>query len=168
MKATKLDTKKTTIILSALVLLIVGLLVVWSFVEKSGIESNAASSTPRYPTVLPKGSSIEELGGWIRISPPENDPVYAYADTIGEVPIRVSEQPLPEQFRSNPEGQTAELAQQYGATETIDVEGNTLYVGTSTKGPQSAIFTKNNLLILIKSEQKIKNESWAKYARSLN
>lgn len=168
MKVTELDTRKTTILLSGVMLLLMATVVAWAFFKDPNGKNNAVSSDPQYPTVLPEGSSIKELGGWQRVSPPENDPVYAYADSIDDVPIRVSEQPLPEQFRNNTEGKVKDLAEQYGATETIEVENNTLYVGTSTKGPQSAIFSKDKLLILIKSERTIEDEAWAKYVRSLN
>lgn len=130
--------------------------------------ASPAAQTPDYKTVLPKEKSISELGGWKRVSPPKNDPVFAFTDTIDNVPITVSEQPLPESFKNNTSGQVAELAQKFNATEKIDAGDITVYIGTSSKGPQSVIFTKNNVLVLIKSEKKIQNTSWANYAQLLN
>lgn len=117
--------------------------------------------------MLPKGKSIKELGGWKRVSPPKNDPVFAYLDTIDGVPVSVSQQPLPRSFESDTNNQVAELAKKFNATDTINAGGATAYVGTSSKGPQSVIFTSGDLLILIKSEKKISDASWAKYAESL-
>lgn len=123
---------------------------------------------PEYETVLPKGKNISELGGWKRISPPEKDPVFAFADSIDGVNISVSEQSLPPSFKSDLNNQVAQIAQKFNAIDKIDGGGFTMYIGSSSKGPQSAIFTKNGLLILIKSEKKIKNTSWAAYAQSLH
>lgn len=123
---------------------------------------------PGYQTILPDGKSIGDLGGWRRVSPPQKDPVYAYADHIDGVAVTISQQPLPKQFTANSKEHVAELAKKFNATTEIDASGTAIYVGTSAKGPQSVIFTKNNVLILIKSQQKIDNTSWQRYADSLN
>lgn len=117
---------------------------------------------PEYTTVLPKTSTIEELGGWTKVSPEGNDPVFAYADTIGDVSISVSQQPIPKPF------QIEETAKNFNATEELESNGTKVYLGTSAKGPQSVIFVKNNLLILIKSQSTISNQSWIDYVSSLN
>ncbi|MDB5179772.1 MAG: hypothetical protein JWN12_404 [Candidatus Saccharibacteria bacterium] len=122
---------------------------------------------PGYTTILPTGKSIVQLGGWVRVSPTGSDPVYAYADTVSGVPISVSQQPLPASFKNNSDSKVAELAKSYNATATITIGDTTVYIGTSAKGPQSVIFTKSNLLILIKSEKKIENAAWSTYAASL-
>lgn len=121
-----------------------------------------------YQTLLPSGKSISELGGWKRVSPQGKDPVYAYTDSIDGVTISVSQQPLPQSFLSNTESELAELAKKFNATTEIDAGSTKVYVGISAKGPQSAILTKNSLLIMIKSQKKIDDKSWAKYVESLN
>ncbi len=131
-------------------------------------DPNALLENLEYQTVLPQGRSIDQLGGWQRVSPDEKAPVYAYTDTIDEVPISVSQQPIPDKFRGDTDAQVAELARKFSATTKLSVDDLTLYVGTSTKGPQSAIVAKNNLLILIKSQKKIDNKSWTRYVQSLN
>jgi hypothetical protein len=123
--------------------------------------------TPDYKTILPKGKTIEDFGGWTRVSPSSAAPVYAYLDTLGASPIRVSEQPLPEGFSDDTEEQVRALAEDLNAKEVISVRDTTVYVGTSSKGPQSIVFTKNNLLILIRSSVVIDNKLWAEYIDSL-
>lgn len=122
---------------------------------------------PEYDTVLPESKNITELGGWTRVSPSDRNAVFAYVDTIGTVQINVSEQPLPEAFDGDVENQIAYLAKGYHADVKIDAGGTAVYIGTSAKGPQSVIFTKNNLLILIKASAKIDNDSWAAYITTL-
>ena len=122
---------------------------------------------PDYATVLPEGKSIDDLGGWTRVSPSDRNAVFAYVDSIGEVQINVSQQPLPDAFDGDVDNQIAYLAKGYHADVKIDADGTDVYVGTSAKGPQSVIFTKNNLLILIKSSAKISTDDWAAYVSSM-
>lgn len=125
------------------------------------------AQSPAYSTLSPGGRPVEELGGWKRVSPPENDPVFAFTDQINGVEIAVSQQPLPASFRNDTDAQVAELAKKFNATAKIDAGTTVLYAGTSTKGPQSVIFTKMGLLILIKSQEKIDDGTWVKYVKNL-
>lgn len=156
--------KKLFVIIGGMVA-IIGILVVGILLYQH--RAGTATSSPDYQTVLPKGAGIETFGGWQRVSPPGQDPVFAYADTINEVPISVSQQPLPESFKADTDKNVAELAKKFNATIEIDAGGTKIYVGTSAKGPQSAILTKNNLLILIKSQEKINTQTWVQYVESL-
>ena len=122
---------------------------------------------PAYPTVTPDGKPIEQLGGWTRVSPPDKNPVFAYADTIGSKNINVSQQPIPDEFKPNVEEQVAYMAKGYLANEKLVIGDVTAYVGTSAKGPQSVILAKNDLLILMKSSVKISSKEWSDYINSL-
>ncbi|MBH1979970.1 hypothetical protein I8H83_03265 [Candidatus Saccharibacteria bacterium] len=121
----------------------------------------------KYQTVTPEGKSAHQLGGWQRVSPPDGTPVFAYTDEIDGVRISVSQQPLPEKFFESTDSQLDELAKSFNTTNEIAANGVKVYMGTSSKGPQSVIFIKNGLLILIKSQSKIDDASWARYAESL-
>lgn len=134
----------------------------------SSNDSNATIKKPEYQTVLPKGKTINELGGWKRVSPPKDTPIFAFTDTIDGIPVSVTEQPLPQSFKTDTDNQVADLAKKFNATDKIDAAGTPVYIGTSVKGPQSVIFASGNLLILIKSEKKVSDMSWATYAQSLN
>jgi hypothetical protein len=135
--------------------------------QKTNIKPGLVRGTPEYSTVLPAGKNIIDLGGWTRVSPPSSDPVFAYTDKINNMPIIVSQQPLPASFKSDTAQQVKQLAQASNADEKITVGSITVYIGTSAKGPQSVFFSKNNLLILIKSNDQIENDQWAKYINSL-
>jgi len=128
---------------------------------------NTKIEKPGYDTLLPLGKSIESLKGWRRVSPPEKEPVFAYADTLDSVPITVSEQPLPDSFAKDIPGSVSKLAEQSNAKETVTVDDTTAYIGTSEKGPQSVIFVKDKLLVLIKSTSKLSNDQWAAYIATL-
>lgn len=124
-------------------------------------------SAPTYDTLLPVGKDIRNLGGWTKVSPPGRDPVHAYTDRIGSVSIIVSEQPLPKNFKQNTQQEIEDLARNFSANEKITAGTTPVHIGTSAKGAQSVIFTKENLLILIKSQDPISNDQWATYINSL-
>ncbi len=128
---------------------------------------HAQGETPPFSAVLPKDRTIDALGGWQKLTPPKGASYYVYVDKIDEVPINVSQQPLPESLKNDTDTKIASLAKDYNATTKLDADGTTAYLGTSAKGPQSVILTKDDLLILIKSEKKIQNNSWVRYISSL-
>jgi len=166
--------KRTSIALISGIVLVsavtAGVLIQRTAMTKKVVEAeqtNELIENLEYQTVVPKNATISDLGGWRRVSPPGKTPVYAYSDKIGSVAINVSQQPLPDKFVGNAEREVAELAKAYSATTEIDAGGTKAYLGTSAKGPQSVIFTKNNLLIMIKSQDKVPESAWADYIKAL-
>lgn len=135
--------------------------------ENQPLTGELTKGTPQYDTILPGGTSISKYGGWTRVSPPNRNPVFAYSDAIGKVPIIVSQQPLPQELAAQPSQQVGLLAKGYHAEKKIKVGSTEVYIGTSAKGPQSVIFTKNNLLVLIKASAGISEEQWRQYVGSL-
>ena len=127
----------------------------------------AEDEVPNYKTLLPTGTTIKELGGWHRVSPPDRNPVFAYADTIGGVSVTVSQQPLPDSFKADVDGSVSKLAASYSAKDEVPAGDAKVFVGTSVKGPQSAIMVKQDVLVLIKSTSKISDKNWSDYAFSL-
>ena len=136
--------------------------------QTSGTRSGILEKgTPNYNTLVPAGKNIKELGGWTRVSPPDHNPVYAYADKIGGVSLTVSEQPLPDTFKKDTDSAVESLSKDYGASRYITAGKVTVYIGTSAKGPQSIIFVKKNTLILIKSSTALNDEQWTGYIESM-
>lgn len=160
--------KKTIVITgSVVVILVIATVIVAVHIRSSEATRKAAVDAPTYATVLPSGKTIKSLGGWHKISPPDLAAVYAYTDNIDGISIDVSEQSLPDSFKSDTAAQVANIAKNYNATTKIVANETDAYIGTSAAGPQSVIFTKNNVLILIKSQKKIENESWMRYISTL-
>lgn len=124
--------------------------------------------TPPFSALLPQGRTISDLGGWQKLTPPHSDPFYVYVDSINGTAVNVSQQPLPENFKKNIDDSVAELAKAYGATTALDADGTKIYIGTSAKGPQSVIFTQDNLLVLIKSQKTLPNDTWKQYIKKLS
>lgn len=130
--------------------------------------STLTRGTPNYSTILPSGKSIQQLGGWARVSPPDQNPVYAYADKISGIDVAVSEQPLPPNFQNNTVKQLAQLAKSVGASMKLTGnDGTTIYLGTAPQGPQSVVLSKDNLLVLMKSDSPVPDNQWIAYINSL-
>jgi hypothetical protein len=126
------------------------------------------NNSPQYNTLLPKGKTIGQLGGWGRVSPPENNPVYAYADKIEGMAVTVSEQPLPDDYIASPQSHISGLAKQFNATKQLMTPTDAYaYIGTSVQSAQSVVAGKQGLLILIHSTQPIHESSWVAYLDSL-
>lgn len=124
-------------------------------------------TAPRFQAVLPSGKSINDLGGWTRVSPPGETPAFAYTDTINDVNLSVTEQQLPATSKKELNSKVADIAKQYNSNNKVEAKDTIVYIGNSSKGPQSVISTKGGLLILIKSQSKISDNSWADYIDSL-
>lgn len=123
--------------------------------------------TPNYATVLPAGKTINQLGGWTRVSPKNRNPVYAYIDRIGKVQVSVSEQPLPPGFQANTEKEIAQLAQNFNASEKVPAKSTSIYIATFADDSQSVILSKDKLLVLMKSTALLPPNQWVTYVNSL-
>jgi len=161
-----LRSKKFLFITVGVVLLIAA--AITAFAINSNKQSDElTNNAPNFSALLPSGETIEDLGGWQTLSPPTGDVYYVYTDSVDQVSISVSQQALPETFKPNPGQSIEELAKAYSATENFQANGTKVYIGTSASGPQSVLFTKNELLVLIKSQQKIDTSAWTEYINSL-
>lgn len=147
--------------------IVLGIIFTTQITKNTSEKSDSNSQIPAYQTVLPIGKSIDQLGGWSRVSPPDSDAVHAFSDTIENISVTVSQQQLPQAFQVDTDAKVAELAKNYNATNILEESGSKIYIGNSAKGPQSVILTKKSLLILIKSQQKISDAAWIAYVASL-
>lgn len=161
--------KKTTIIVGIVIAAATAYVIAVPVREHITKNETAAQSVKALESqaILPKDSSITALGGWKQTKTPTDEPIFTYNDTINGIAISVSQQLLPKASQVTTDAHVADIAKKINATNKIDAEGTKLYIGTSTKGPQYVVLTKNNLLILIKSLNTIDDNAWANYAKSL-
>jgi hypothetical protein len=136
--------------------------------ENVSLQTNTSTDRPDFEAALPANKTIESLGGWQKLTPPSGDDYFVFVDQLDGIPIKVSQQPLPDSFSTNVDAYVLEAAKGYNATNTFDANGTTAYHGTSAQGPQSVIFTKSGLLVLIVSDAKIQDSSWISYISSLD
>ncbi|MBP9667261.1 hypothetical protein KBD87_00435 [Candidatus Saccharibacteria bacterium] len=163
----------------SLVLLLAGYLLLKNFHSEAGPSSKSPSKrtvassskltkgTPTFKTYLPPGKTSKDFGGWTKVSPPGADPVYAFSDKVGVVPIIVSQQRIPSSFSKNIKENIKDLAESYHANDKITLNDMEIYVGSAAGGPRSIIFTKDETLVLIKTDSEISNDSLVRYIKSL-
>lgn len=141
-------------------------------VELSGDRKNGVSKTgaprfssdePTFKTLLPGGKSIKQLTGWKVIIQPDSSQAFNYPDTINGVGIHVVEQALPDKIADK----VVEEAKTSSANEEVTAGETKAYLGTSAKGPQTLIFTKAGLLVIITSDGTISHEDWVSYVQNL-
>lgn len=133
----------------------------------SGVSAIPMNQTPEFAVLIPDGKDVAALGGFAKISPPDSEAVYAYTDQIDGIGIRVSQQLAPSSIKSNEDG-LEKLAQDFNANRNLDIDGLKVYIGQSASGPQSLLFVKNDLLVLISSNSAIADRSWVRYINKLN
>lgn len=122
--------------------------------------------TPDFATLSPADKSIEDLGGFARVSPDSSAPAYAYKDTIVAIPIRLTQQESPEKFNSNPE-QLEKTANDFNANKLIQVDELKVYTGLSDAGQQTTIFVKDGLLVFVTADKEIPEVEWVRYITNL-
>jgi FlaG/FlaF family flagellin (archaellin) len=166
LKKLRLKVSKRTLIIAggAAVILIIAI-VLFVIALLNSVEQNGNQNS-NYPAVIvPQGRSSDKLGNWEKS--PSGD-IYTYSDKISDIPVNVSEQPLPATFKTNTDTQMANFAKAQNATTTLAADKVTVYLGLSSKGPQWAIFAKQNLLVLIKATSKVNDDEWISYIRRMN
>ena len=134
--------------------------------NNSALSDVPLNQTPEFTVLKPSDRDIAALGGYAKISPEGSASVYAYIDEVNGIRIRVSQQELPSNIKRDSD-ELEKLAHDFNANRTIFADKDTIYIGESTKGPQSVILQKNGLLILISSDSKISDEAWKAYIQLL-
>ncbi len=151
---------------------IVGILIVSSLNKDDKKEVAGANtehvSKPTFDTVTPDNKSAEAFGGFVKISPPESEPVFAIVDKIGNTEVKVTQQKLPKSFTDkNTDEEVQKMAEGFSANDILKESNPKAYIGTNVTGAQSVIFHKNGLLIFITSTKEIDRDLLAEYITKL-
>jgi hypothetical protein len=120
---------------------------------------------PEFKTLAPNGDVKSAASGSYAYDQAKK--VASYTDKIGTVNVVVSQQQLPDKFLGNPDGELAKFADQIYAKEKLEVGVTTAYIGTSEKGPQTVVFTKDLLLIFISADRELDKSSLFNYIDAL-
>lgn len=131
-------------------------------------KADETSNSPNFTPILPEGKSMSNLEGWQKLTSPDGDIFYAFVDTVNGVTVNVSQQQLPGKFKSDLSNKMLEMARAEKLTTKLEAaDGVKIYLGTSAKGPQSVMFTKNGVLISMKSWAAIPDADWITYVNSM-
>lgn len=116
---------------------------------------------PPFEPMYPLGSMSETAANVTRRTP-GGDIIHTFRDDLGGVELEVTQQEIPENF------DLAEVAKDFSATSTIQIDDITVYHGYSEEvGVQSLFFHKKGVFVSIRAAQKITDDQWASYIVSL-
>ena len=161
--------KNKRLFITAIVMIVIGFSGLgFGIYQAHSSRADQTSGLPNFTPVLPKGETIDSLDDWQKLSSPSGDVFYAFVDTVNGVTVNISQQQLPGKFKSDLSNKMLEMARSYNANTKLEAnDGVRIYVGTSAKGPQSVLFTKNGVLVLMKSWATIPDADWITYVNSM-
>lgn len=131
--------------------------------KKPEVQGKTVAAKPDFNTLKPTTSDNQAT----ETKYDATKKVASYNDVLKDVPITVSQQPLPAKFVKDPTGEIANLAKEINANDKISTSDATAYAGISIKGPQTVVFTKNDLLVFILADKKIDQLAWADYIEKM-
>lgn len=157
--------KNKRLFIIALVMILVGFSGLGIGIYKAhSSRADETSNLPNFTPLLPKGESINTLDSWQKLTSPDGDVFYAFADTVNGVTVNVSQQQLPGKFKDDLSNKMLEMARAEKLTTNLEAnDGVNVYLGTSAKGPQSVMFAKNGVLVSMKSWATIPDAEWITY-----
>jgi hypothetical protein len=95
--------------------------------------------------------------------------LHTYRDSLEGTEIEVTQQELPESFKTSPSTELEKMAKSFQATDVIQIDQSTIFHGLDEKTRVQSLFTiKANVLISIRSAIKLSDDIWAAYFLSLN
>lgn len=131
------------------------------------VVENCDGNIPEFDVLTPNNAPVDSLGGCVASPPGNESPYFVYLDTLKGITIQVTEQPLPSKFATDTQEQLANLAENYNRSFTAG-DNTTVRIGSSSGGEQFLIFSKDELLIIIKAAGTLNDEQWIEYINSLN
>lgn len=164
------NTPKWAYAVAALVL-VPAFLITWGAVsgkpnkKQGNVQGTEAVAIPDFQTLSPNGDITDTTSQKINYDPVKK--VASFTDKINGFEVTVSMQPLPATFKPDIATNVKKVADQFLATTKLDVDNGAAYLGTSGKGPQSFVGYRGDLLVFMKSGEKIDTKAWAEYFNSL-
>lgn len=127
----------------------------------TAVQGTSVAKKPAFTVLFPNSQAKEKM------SYDTEKKVASYTGKVKGVDVTVSQQPVPANFKADPNGEVAKLAQSINATTKLDAPGLQAFLGQSIKGPQTVVFTKDGTLVFIKSSEQIPVADWNNFLESL-
>ena len=99
---------------------------------------------------------------------PTGELVHTFRDTIEGIDVEVTQQELPETFKSSLAVELEKMAKNFQATDVIQVDDSLIFHGLDEETRVQSLFTaKKGVLISIRSAAKLSDDTWAAYFLAL-
>ncbi len=122
---------------------------------------------PTFAPVAPKDKAGLAAGEAGKTTFDGSRNTYSYQDTLGNVPLIVSQQPIPAKFNTSQEA-VSSAAQSLGAKTTFATHYGKVYMFTSTKSnAQMLVLSVNSLLVFIQSSFTHSTADYTTYINNL-
>lgn len=136
--------------------------------QKQAVSATLPAEDPDFALLYPNGDESSYRQTVRRISPSDRAPVYVIVDELGGIKINVSQQELPESFKSDIAGSTKKMAQDFQAANILKTDDTDVYHGWSARdGVHSIILVKEKLLLLVRAERQLSDAQIVDYVSSL-
>jgi hypothetical protein len=120
-----------------------------------------------YNILYPAGKEAASLQSVTRKAP-DGNVIHTYKDSINGVEFELTQQELPDKFRTDQESQLLEVATSFQATKVIQIDDKKIYTGVNDKtGIQSVFTIKDDKFISIKALQALSDDDLVGYITSL-
>jgi hypothetical protein len=134
--------------------------------QSTGTNDGKTDEKPAFSILYPQGK--KDLLEVTRRTP-TGVLLHTYRDSLEGTEIEVTQQELPESFKTSPSTELEKMAKSFQATDVIQIDQSTIFHGLDEKTRVQSLFTiKANVLISIRSAIKLSDDIWAAYFLSLN
>lgn len=155
---------------AAIAVVVLGLLVggnAWLH-RSNEVAKLAKQSGTEQPTYAPLKPSESDEGA-VESSAVYNakQQLYKYNDTYLGSALTVSQQPLPDDIKANPDKLAKIAESSIGATDSFDTANGKVYIATSEGGYQRLVLVHRQLLLFITSPKELEITDWVTYVQAL-
>jgi hypothetical protein len=118
------------------------------------------------------GLSVEQANDSMGYATPtslsKDSPYYQYTDVLNGAELTISRQPLPDEYKNDPEGAFNRLATSLKATESISTRswGRARMLTDGKNSVQVVVFKNSSKLVIIQSKAVHSADTWAQYINS--
>ena len=133
--------------------------------EAARLAKQSGSEQPTYAPLKPSISDKSSVDASSVYSAKQQ--LYKYNDTYLGSSLTISQQPLPDDIKQNPDKLAKIAEQSIGATDSFDTANGKVYIATSEGGYQRLVLVHRQLLLFITSPKRLEITDWVAYIQAL-
>lgn len=150
------------------VAIVVGSFVGIKHLTKKPTDKGSKQLTPDFKVVTPLDKpDLGKVQGATSTYDPDKH-VLSYTDSFFGADFTVSQQPLPDNLKNNPDA-ISNIASNLGSKASLETQQGTVYIATNPKTKQqTAVFATPKILLFIRSSSPVDDTVWQDYINKLD